>query len=169
MLRYSEKTNRAELNLKLFDVDEKQEAEQKRNQQIRKKKYKDPNSSISKKGNWIALIFIASCVLCIFTIYNTGKIDLERVNAENSAVTRKLEEAVKENLRLQAVLDSLATPAKIDEYAAKNGLVKVQTSNQTIVYVNVEKATEVAHTRNKDALSVVTKWFNEGLEFLGLR
>ncbi|MCL1789363.1 MAG: hypothetical protein FWG33_03315 [Oscillospiraceae bacterium] len=164
MLRYTDKTDILDLDLKLFDIDENQ----KRKQQNRNEKHRDPNSSLSKKGNWIAWSLLAACVLCAFTIYNSGKIELDRVNAESSLVARRLDEAAKENLRLQAMLESMATPAHIDEYAAENGLIKVQSSNLTTVYVNVEKSTEVAESRNKDALSMIRGWFNDRLEFFGV-
>jgi cell division protein FtsL len=167
MLRYTDKTDILDLDLRLFDVEEKDKEKQDEKLQKRAEKFKDPNSSLSKKGNWIVWVFLAACALAVFFIYSSGKIELDRVNAQSSVVALRLDEAMRENVRLQAELEALATPAKIEEYAARNGLIREQVSQVTHITVNVERSIEVAEARNNDILSIIGRWFNDILEFLG--
>ncbi|MCL2071459.1 MAG: hypothetical protein FWH07_04395 [Oscillospiraceae bacterium] len=167
MLRYPEKTDVYSLDLSLFDIDENDKKRQEKKRQARINRFKDPNSSLSKKGNWFVWILLAACVLCAFFIYSSGKIKLDGINSESSAVARRVDEASKENLRLQAALEAIATPADVERYAVENGLIKELNSQVTQIYVSVEKPIEVAEPRNNDILSKINKWFSEKIEHLG--
>lgn len=167
MLRYGEKQNVARLDLNLFDVEEIDRKKEEKKHQTRAKKFRDPNTSASKKGNWLLWIMFATGVLAFLFIAISGKIELDMVNAERSAVALQIDKATRENDRLQSILEAMASPANIEEYAAEKGLVKEQHSQVTYVSVNVEKSIEVAETRNKNIFSAFGKWVKDKLEYFG--
>lgn len=168
MLRYTGKTEVLNLDLALFDVDEMERREHEKNQRDRLKKHKNPNATASRRGNWFLLTLLAACILAFLFIGISGKIELERVFDESNAVAFEMDRAAKENLRLRAELEAKATPAKIEEYAQENGLVKEQFAAQVvIVSANVEKSTEVVEPNN-NLLNKFKKWARGELEFFGV-
>jgi len=165
--RGSGKTAVIETDLKMFDVDEKESARRAQANRERAKRFEDPNSGASKRGNWFFWILFAMCVLAAFYIYLSPKIDLNRIDNQTIAAANRLDEAMRENARLQASLEAMATPAKVEEYAAANGLFREQVSQITHITVNVEKIIEVAQPKNKTALGLINDWIGGALEFLG--
>jgi cell division protein FtsL len=171
MLRYQDKTATAvlDLDLRRFDVDEKQKDEQVRRYRERSVKFRDPNAIASKRGNWFFWTILAACVLAAVVFYVSGKIELSEINSLSLAAEAEFEEAKRENVRLKTSLESMATPAKVEEYAANAGLIKEQVSQVTRISLNADSAIEVAQTRDDDLLRRIDGWFSNILEFLGFQ
>lgn len=169
MLTNRDRTAVLDYDLNMFDVDEKEnEKRAKRNRDIADR-VKNPNTSLSKKGSWFFSIVLAACVLSVLFIYFHGKIELDEIRFETNAASARLEKAAQENNRLRTNLEAMATPAKIEAYAAENGLIKEQLSQATHITLNIESITEVAETDENDIFWAIKSEFDDVLEFLGLR
>ena len=168
MLTNRDRTAVLDYDLRQFDVDEIQRATQNRRNRERAKKLENPNTSLSKKGNWFVLIMLAAFVLFVLFIYIHSKIELHQINSETTAVSARLVEAEKENIRLRTSLESMATPAKVEEYAAANGLMREKFSQVTHITVNIEKVAEVAETDGNGLLGAINSRIDDVLEFLGI-
>ena len=164
MLLYRDKVDIHTLDLGMFDVDEAQRKRQIRKNREMVEKSKDPNASLSKKGSWFLLIIIAAITLGIFFMALHGKIELDRINSETNLLAARLDESQRENARLMTVLEGLATPAKVEEHARENGLMREQVSQTVHIYVNVEKTIEIADKPQNDILGRFNDWFSAQLE-----
>jgi len=170
MLRYQDKTAVLDNNtLELFDVDEIRRAARLKKNEERAQRLADPNDVSSRRGNWFFWTMLAACILTAIFFYVNGKIQLNDTNSANAAVQVELDEAKRENARLQTMLEGMATPSIIEEYAANAGLIREQVSQVTHITVNVESVIEVAPTTDDDLLSRINTWFADKLEFLGFQ
>jgi cell division protein FtsL len=168
MLRYPTKSSVcSKSSWEKYDVDEKEAAAQLEKSRQRAERYKNPNVTPSKRGSWFIVMIIGAFVLAAIVFVLDGKIKLSEVNAEHVAASARIERAQRENDRLKTVLEGMVTPAKVEEYAAQNGLIKERVSQVTHIVVNVESIIEVAENRERDILGVVNGWFSNMLEFLG--
>jgi cell division protein FtsL len=167
MLRYTGNTEA--LDLGAFDVgDDSERAKRAKRHRARAEENKDPNDTASKRGNWFILIFFAICAVAVFFVYIYGDIELNAINSEIAAVEGRISEATRENRRLTDELDSMATPARVEAFAAENGLVREQVLQITHISVNVESVIEVAPGEEEgDVLSSITAKIDEILAFLG--
>jgi cell division protein FtsL len=169
MLRYTGNTEVLDTRvLDSFDVDEAQRARSARRRRERIIENKDPNNTASKRGSWPMLIILAAGALAAFFLFLHGDIELNQVNREIAAAEIRLAEAGRENTRLRTSLDSMATPSRVEEFAAENGLVREQVLQVTHVSVNIESVIEVAEEPKKDFLTRLGDRLDEILEFLGL-
>jgi cell division protein FtsL len=159
----------SELNkvLRAFDVDENEREVQVQRNRERSQVFKNPNASLSRRGNWFFYIIVMICALAIFVFLIHAKIELAEVNSQSAAINSQLEEAKRENSRLSTVLQGMATPAKVEEYAHSIGMVKEQTSQVTYISVNVEKTIEVAPVEEKTVFNKIDDFFSSFLEHLG--
>ncbi|MCL2634503.1 MAG: cell division protein FtsL [Oscillospiraceae bacterium] len=124
--------------------------------------------SNARHGSWFMLLIMLACIVATAAVVIFGKVQLNEINAANSVATVQLEEANKENARLQAKLDSMVTPAKIEEYAQNElGLSRVQRSQEYHLSANTERIIEVAQVEETDMFSTINSWFNGILEYLG--
>jgi len=167
MLRYQATAKSNSLDLNIFDVDETERAGYVKKSHERTERLRNPNAAPSKRGSWFLLIVIATCVLAALVIYISGQIQVVEVHAETSAVAARLDESMRENARLQAKLEGMATPARVEEFAAENGLVRGHVAQITHIVVNVESVIEVAEADNSGFTGTIGSWFDSALEFLG--
>ncbi|MDR0221915.1 MAG: hypothetical protein LBI38_00035 [Oscillospiraceae bacterium] len=125
-------------------------------------------SAAARYGNWFVLLLGLGVAVAMAAMLISSKVTLNEIAAENSAATVQYEAAAKENARLQAKLDGMITPAKVEEYAQNElGLRKAQTSQVSRIAVNIEKITEIAATDDGDVFVRINNWFDEFLEYLG--
>jgi len=149
-------------DLSVFDVDE-----------TAKKKKKRPlfihmPESAARYGNWFLILFLAGLAVACAAFVISSKVRQNEITSESITVAKQLEIAEKENARLNAELDSLVTPAKVEEYAQTElGLQKAPNSQISRIVINIEKITEVAEAEEEDAFVRINNKLNEFLEFLG--
>jgi cell division protein FtsL len=170
MLTLQDKTAALEVDLKMlkkFDVDEKQNQARIERAKARAQAFRNPNDTPSRTGNWFFWTLLAGCVLAAMVFFISGKIELSEINTQNANAQLQLDEARRENVRLRNTLESMATPQKIEEYAAEIGLVREHHSQVTQIFANIEKVIEVAEAPERDLLAEINNWFRERLEFFG--
>jgi cell division protein FtsL len=153
----------------MFDVDENLRKRQIKRNREKAEAIKDPNTSESKKGSWFLIIILALCVLFAFVFQISGKIELDKINSEINDVSQRITEADIKNEYLKTSLEAMATPAKVEEYAAQNGLIREQSSQITYISVSVESPIEVNDSKTRDFFGSVNERFRDILEFLGVQ
>jgi len=160
------KTPKTDYDLRIFDVDDSRSELKEKRKQERKNRFRDPNTSPSKKGNWFLMTLLIACIAAGAAIFISGKVELSEINAQNSDVMFRLEKAAQENDRLKSQLSSMVTPAKIEEYALDSGLRKEQFSQTTHISVNTEKIVEVAQSQEEDFFGKINNIFDDIRNFL---
>ncbi|MDR0196750.1 MAG: hypothetical protein LBI36_00825 [Oscillospiraceae bacterium] len=158
---YLHKTNLA-YDLATFDVEEIQSRKKERSV------IRPVNFSAARYGNWFLLLLGLGAAVAAAALLISSKVTLNEIAAENNGVSVSLETAMKENSRLQAKLDGMVTPSKVEEYAQNVlGLRKAQNSQVSRISVSTEKITEVAQINDDDVFVKINNRFNDLLEFLG--
>ena len=169
MLQYNGNTE--VLDLGLFDVDEseiekREEAVQRQARRLQPKK--KVNSTPCKQGNWLVFVILATLALAPIFMFFYGSIELTSLNSETVAVMSRLDEAQRENGRLNTELNSMITPSRVSEFAAEHGLVREQLAQVKHIRIELERVVEVAEPRELGFFDTIENTFNEILEFLSL-
>jgi len=155
-------------DLRRFDRDDEELKKQTKRNLDMKKRFENPNTASSRKGNWFFVVMLAALVFAVLVIHISGKIELEKVSSNTVAISERIDEANRENEYLRTTLQAMATPAKVEEYAAENGLMRERFSQVTHISVNVDDIVEVVDTDDNDIFIAVNQWFGNILEFLGV-
>ena len=96
-----------------------------------------------------------------------SKLELSEYTSKISTIKTEIETAERENLRLNAELDSMVTLDNVEATASNElGLQKTQNSQITFVTLNTEQMTEVAEESGNIFVSI-QDWFYDVLEYLG--
>lgn len=163
---YTDNTNLA-YDLSLFDVDEEEERRrakkraEKSNIKITEKK------AVARNGSVFMAVASAVTVVVIAFAILYSKVQLSDYTAMISDVKTEIQLAERENLRLNAELDSMVTLDNVESIATNElGLQKTQNSQVIFVTKNTEKMTEVAETDTNIFMSI-RDWFSGILEYLG--
>lgn len=163
---YTDNTNLA-YDLSLFDVDEEEERRR------AKKRAEKSNIKITEKKavarNGSVFMAIASAVTVVIVAFAIlySKVQLSDYTAMISDVKTEIQLAERENLRLNAELDSMVTLDNVESIATNElGLQKTQNSQVIFVTKNTEKMTEVAEADANIFMSI-RDWFSGILEYLG--
>lgn len=153
-------------DLSLFDVDEEQE--RKKEQKRAESRIKiTAKKAVARNGNVFAAVacVAASAVVAFSILYS--KLELSEYTSKISTVKTEIETAERENLRLNAELDSMVTLDNVETIASGElGLQKTQSSQVTFVALNTEQITEVAESDGNIFVSI-KDWFYDVLEYLG--
>ncbi len=163
---YTDNTNLA-YDLSLFDVDEEEERRR------AKKRAEKSNIKITEKKavarNGSVFMAVASAVTVVIVAFAIlySKVQLSDYTAMISDVKTEIQLAERENLRLNAELDSMVTLDNVESIATNElGLQKTQNSQVIFVTKNTEKMTEVAENDTNIFMSI-RDWFSGILEYLG--
>lgn len=153
-------------DLSLFDVDEEQERKKEKKRAESRIKI-TAKKAVARNGNaFAAVACVAASAVVAFAILNS-KLELSEYTSKISTVKTELETAERENLRLNAELDSMVTLDNVESIASNElGLQKTQSSQVTFVALNTEQMTEVAESDGNIFVSI-KDWFYDVLEYLG--
>lgn len=163
---YNGNTNLA-YDLSLFDVDEEYERKKEKKREEKSKIKITEKKAVARNGNAFATVVSAvACIAIAFAILYS-KVELSDYTAMISEVKTELDAEQRENLRLNAELDSMVTLDNVENIAATElGLQKTQNSQINFVTLNTEQMTEVAQTDSNIFVSI-KDWFYDVLEYLG--
>ncbi len=153
-------------DLSLFDVDEEQEKKKAKKRAESRIKI-SAKKAVARNGNaFAAVICVAACMAVAFSILYS-KLELSEYTSKISTIKTEIETAERENLRLNAELDSMVTLDNVEATASNElGLQKTQNSQITFVTLNTEQMTEVAEESGNIFVSI-QDWFYDVLEYLG--
>ncbi len=154
-------------DLSLFDVDEEYEKKKAKKREEKNKIKINEKKAVARNGNAFTMVMAAvACIAIAFSIIYS-KIELADYTAMISEVKTELEEAQRDNNRLNAELDSMVTLDNVETIAATElGLQKTQNSQINFVTLNTEQMIEVAETDSNIFVSI-KDWFYDVLEYLG--
>lgn len=153
-------------DLSLFDVDEEQEKKKAKKRAESRIKI-SAKKAVARNGNaFAAVICVVACMAVAFSILYS-KLELSEYTSKISTIKTEIETAERENLRLNAELDSMVTLDNVETTASNElGLQKTQNSQITFVTLNTEQMTEVAE-ENGNIFVSIQDWFYDVLEYLG--
>ena len=166
---YNDNSNLA-YDLSLFETDEdlerkKRERQKKREEQaaigITQKK------SIGRNGSTVAAFAVAAFAVILAFSVLYSKVQISEYTTKISDAKSEIELAERENVRLNAQLDSMYTLDNVEKIASQDlGLQKTQSSQITFITLNTEEMTEVAESDDNIFVSI-QNWFNSILDYLG--
>ena len=166
MYDYNGNSNLAD-DLSLFEVDEDYERRKEKKREEKNKIKITEKKAVARNGSAFAtVVSVVACVAVAFAILHS-KVELSDYTTMISEVKSELEAEERENLRLNAELDSMVTLDNVENIASTElGLQKTQSSQIYFVELNTEKMTEVAQTDVNIFVSI-KEWFYDVLEYLG--
>lgn len=163
---YNDNSNLA-YDLSLFDVDEELERKKAKKREEKAAIKMTEKKAISRNGNVFAALVAVSCAAIVAFSILYSKVQLSDYTSMISETKTQLEQAERENLRLNAELDSMVTLDNVEQIASEElGLQKTENSQISFVSLNTEEMTEVAEEDSNIFISI-RNWFNEILEYLG--
>ncbi|MCL2108986.1 MAG: hypothetical protein FWH20_06550 [Oscillospiraceae bacterium] len=145
----------------LFDVREKPKQEKPIME------VKEGNLAVAKKGNFFAVILVAVIVVSFPIYILSSKVTLSELSVSISAATTELAAAERENMRLSAELDNIATLARVEEFALAMGMQKITITQGNHITLDTGSTTEVAEI-DENPFTRMADWFSVRLEYLGL-
>ena len=166
---YNDNSNLA-YDLSLFETDEELERKKRERQKQREEKAAigiTQKKSIGRNGSTVAAFAAAAsaAILAFGVLYS--KVQISEYTAMISDTKNEIELAERENVRLNAQLDSMYTLDNVEKIASQDlGLQKTQSSQITFITLNTEDMTEVAKPDDNIFVSI-QNWFNGILEYLG--
>ena len=123
--------------------------------------------SIGRNGSVIAAVAVAAFAAVIAFALLYSKVQISDYTTMISETKNEIELAERENIRLNAELDSMYTLDNVEKIASQElGLQKTQSSQITFITLNTEDMTEVAETDSNIFVSI-QNWFNSILDYLG--
>jgi len=154
-------------DLSLFETDEEYERKKEKKREEKSKIKITEKKAVARNGSVFAtVVSIVACIAIAFAILHS-KVELSDYTTMISEVKSELEAEQRENLRLNAELDSMVTLDNVEHIASTElGLQKTQNSQIEFVALNTEKMTEVAETDVNIFVSI-KEWFYDVLEYLG--
>lgn len=163
---YNDNSNLA-YDLSLFDVDEELERKKAKKREEKAAIKMTDKKAVSRNGNVFAALVAVSCAAIVAFSILYSKVQLSDYTSMISETKTQLEQAERENLRLNAELDSMVTLDNVEQIASEElGLQKTENSQISFVSLNTEEMTEVAEEDSNIFISI-RNWFNEILEYLG--
>ncbi len=162
---YAYGNSNAAYDFSQFETDEN--AARKPKPKVEKADIKLKKTSASKTGNWFKTIAVVAAAALIAFVFVNGKAVLSELSIDISESTEALEEAKRENARLQTELDGFVTLSKVDEIATTSlGLQK--TAKTQIQYITVHDRTMVqAAEQDDNVFSRLKNWLDGAAEYLG--
>lgn len=163
---YNDNSNLA-YDLSLFDVDEELERKKAKKREEKAAIKMTEKKAVSRNGNVFAALVAVSCAAIVAFSILYSKVQLSDYTSMISETKTQLEQAERENLRLNAELDSMVTLDNVEKIASEElGLQKTENSQISFVSLNTEEMTEVAAEDSNIFISI-RNWFNEIMEYLG--
>lgn len=154
-------------DLSLFETDEEYERKKEKKREEKSKIKITEKKAVARNGSVFAtVVSVVACIAIAFAILHS-KVELSDYTTMISEVKSELEAEQRENLRLNAELDSMVTLDNVENIASTElGLQKTQNSQIEFVALNTEQMTEVAETDVNIFVSI-KEWFYDVLEYLG--
>lgn len=154
-------------DLSLFETDEEYERKKEKKREEKSKIKITEKKAVARNGSAFAtVVSVVACIAIAFAILHS-KVELSDYTTMISEVKSELEAEQRENLRLNAELDSMVTLDNVENIASTElGLQKTQNSQIEFVALNTEQMTEVAETDVNIFVSI-KEWFYDVLEYLG--
>ena len=157
-------------DLSLFETNEELEKKKREREKQRQEKSKitmTEKKSIGRNGSVIAAVAVAAFAAVIAFALLYSKVQISDYTTMISETKNEIELAERENIRLNAELDSMYTLDNVEKIASQElGLQKTQSSQITFITLNTEDMTEVAETDSNIFVSI-QNWFNSILDYLG--
>lgn len=124
-------------------------------------------TSVAKSGNWFKTIVLVAFAAMIAFMFVNSKAALSEVSTEISDKSSQLQEAKRENARLQAQLDNMVTLSKVEEMAVSElGLQK--TTKSQVHYISVHDRTMVqVAQQDENVFASLKNWLDSVSEYLG--
>ena len=166
---YNDNSNLA-YDLSLFDTDEALERRRAEKEKQRKEAASikmTEKKSIGRNGSVLAALAAVSFVAIIAFSILYSKVQISDYTSMISETKNEIEQVKRDNVRLNAELDSMYTLDNVEKIAAEElGLQKTQSSQITFITMNTEEMTEVAD-ENTNIFVSIKNWFYDVLEYLG--
>lgn len=163
---YNDNSNLA-YDLSLFDVDEELERKKARKREEKTAIRMTEKKAVGRNGNAFGALVAVSCAAIVAFSILYSKVQLSDYTSMISETKTQLEQAERENLRLNAELDSMVTLDNVEQIASEElGLQKTENSQITFVSLNTEQMTEVAE-EDPNIFVSIQNWFYDILEYLG--
>lgn len=168
-MRYNDNSNLA-YDLSLFETDEDLELKKREREKQRKQKADiaiTQKKSVGRNGSVIAAFAVAAFAAIIAFAMLYSKVEISDYTTRISEAKNDIELAERENVRLNAELDSMYTLDNVEKIASQElGLQKTQSSQIQFITLNTEDMTEVAEADENIFVSI-RNWFNSILDYLG--
>ncbi|MCL2754183.1 MAG: hypothetical protein FWD35_00500 [Oscillospiraceae bacterium] len=165
MLRHSDKTQ--DLELELFETSQKESLAKSKKHQARTVANRDLNDTSARRGDWRVMTLIGAVVMFAFCAFIYGDIELNQLNARSNEVLDAIEEARRINTQLLGELSSRASPARVEEFAAENGLVRVLNRDVIPFEIDIGNTVQLAYRPPLRFFERFSNGFYNALEFLG--
>ncbi|MBD5104352.1 MAG: hypothetical protein HDT47_05765 [Ruminococcaceae bacterium] len=124
-------------------------------------------TSVAKSGNWFKTIVLVTFAAIVAFMFVNSKAALSEVSTEISSKSSELQEAKRENTRLQAQLDNMVTLSKVEEIAISElGLQKTAKSQVRYISVHDRTMVQVAE-REENVFASLKNWLDSVSEYLG--
>lgn len=150
-------------DLSQFDVDVKVQ----RKPRQTKAHLKVHTTSVAKSGNYFKTLVVVACAVLVAFLILNSKAALSEVSTEISNKTTALQEAKKENARLQAQLDNMVTLSKVEEVAISElGLQKTTKNQVRYIYITDRTMVQVAE-KEENVFEALKNWADGISEYLG--
>ncbi len=163
---YHDNSNLA-YDFSLFETDEKEERRKEKRRAEKSAIQMTQKKAVARNGSvFMAVASVTLAVIIAFAILYS-KVQLSDYTAAISSLKTELQLAERENLRLNAELDSMVTLDNVESIASGVlGLQKTQNSQVVFVTKNTESMAEVAEADTNIFVSI-KDWFYSVLEYLG--
>lgn len=166
---YNDNSNLA-YDLSLFDTDEALERRRAEKEKQRKEAASikmSEKKSIGRNGSVLAALAAVTFVALIAFSILYSKVQISNYTSMISETKNEIEQVKRDNVRLNAELDSMYTLDNVEKIAAEElGLQKTQSSQITFITMNTEEMTEVAD-ENTNIFVSIKNWFYDVLDYLG--
>ncbi|MCL2639020.1 MAG: hypothetical protein FWD48_11705 [Oscillospiraceae bacterium] len=125
--------------------------------------------SASRSGSVFKILLAAICAVTLPIYYLTGMVESTELSVLINTTQIELEQALSDNLRLQAELDSIVTTSRVDDFAQNElGMQKISTAQGTHISLSTGGTTEIAADIG-GAATFISGWFSGVLEYLGFK
>ncbi|MDR2532192.1 MAG: hypothetical protein LBC82_05045 [Oscillospiraceae bacterium] len=125
--------------------------------------------SVSKSGSSIKILLAAVCAVILPICILSSKLQSSELSVLIGDMQMELDQAERENLRLQAELDSIVTLAMVEDFA-ENVLGMRRSTTTQGVHISLDTGGTTVITEDSDnPVAFITIWFSEALEYLGFR
>lgn len=163
---YDDRSNLA-YDLSLFETDEEEERRRAKKRAEKKEIHITKKKAVARNGSvFMAVTAVTVVMIAAFAILYS-KVQLSDYTVLISEAKNELQLAERENLRLNAELDSMVTLENVEKIAAEElGLQKTQSSQIVFVTKNTEEMAQVAEADANIFVSI-KDWFYGVLEYLG--
>lgn len=124
-------------------------------------------TSVARSGAWLKTVIYMTVVVAVALLFVSAKATISELSAQISTSSSQLEEAKRENIRLQTELGNMVTLSKVDELATSSlGLQK--TAKSQVKYITVYDNTMVQSAgKEANVFEQLKNWADNAAEYMG--